>query len=75
MSDLLDDFLFKACRSERFPGIDFPNSFIWGNASVTKMETPCIASDCLATNVVTGTNVVCSQVKESYKIFTMYHII
>ena len=50
---------------------------MWGNASVTKMGTSsCIASNCVATDVVTGTTAVCSQVKEEYQISNyMDHII
>ena len=57
----------QAYRAEKFFGIDFPNSFVWGDPTVTKMENPsCAASSCVASDVVAGSSAMCSSVKERH---------
>ena len=60
------DTWLKACRAEGFAGIDFPNSFVWGDSSVTKLVNPACGNSCTYADVVTPTGTgseTCSQVK------------
>ena len=60
-----DDTWLKACRAEGFAGIDFPNSFVWGDSSITKLVNPACGTACTYADVVStgdGTET-CSQVK------------
>ena len=62
-----NEILLQACRAEGFGGIDFPNSFVWGDSAVTSMAIPaCAASPCVGTDVVAGTSITCSSIKEWY---------
>ena len=65
---ILYDISLKACRKEGFGGIDFPNSFVWGVSTVTTMAVPACTSPCTATDVVAGTSLTCTSIKEWYKI-------
>ena len=61
----------QAYRSEKFFGIDFPNFFVWGDPTVTKMANPsCAASVCVGSDVVAGSSIICSSVKEGYLIIS-----
>jgi len=53
----------EACRAEGFSGIDFPNSFVWGVNTVTKLAVPGCTAPCTATDVVTGATETCTSVK------------
>jgi len=55
----------EACRAEKFAGIDFPNSFVWGDAAVTTMAVPGCAAPCTPVEVVVGTAATCSSAKPS----------
>ena len=51
-------------------GIDFPNSFVWGDAQYTKMATPGCgvngAAACVATDIDAGASGTCTNIKEWY---------
>ena len=62
--------LFQACRAAAFSGFDFPNYFVYGDASKTIMAVPACpvtpATACVATDVDAASTATCSSVKEWY---------
>ena len=59
-----DDIKLQACRAEGFAGIDFPNSFVWGDQSVTTLVNPdCTAGACTYADVTSTGTGTCSAVK------------
>ena len=56
-TDGFDIKINDACRKSYFSQIDFANSFVWGDASITKMDDHTTNT---AASVVTGSSLTCA---------------
>ena len=54
----------KKCWEEHYNGIQFSNFFVWGDKTITTMETPGCLAPCSATDVVAGSSITCDNVKD-----------
>ena len=56
---------------EGFSGVDFPNSFVWGDNTVTLMSNPVCTAPCVPTDVIAGAFETCSSIKEWHLNYTI----